>query len=286
MEAHSVDIPDRYSIEGLLGEGAAATTYRAYDGVLDRRVTLKVLRRPDGDDDAVTARFAREARAAAAVDHPNVVDVYDYGSHQGSLHLVLQYVPGRNLKQLLAETGPLPARDAVRIVDQVLAGLGAIHAAGLVHRDVKPQNVIVGDDGVARVTDFGIAVAPTDTRLTTHGAVWGTPAYMAPEQAGGDAVSPRTDLYAVGVMLFEMLTGRLPFAADNAIAVALAHIHNPPPSWRQFAPRADVPPAVEAAMLRALAKNPADRFGDAAAMTAALNGPAPTVVASDPTVQL
>lgn len=286
LAARTVDIPTRYSIETLLGEGAAATTYRAYDHVLDRRVALKVLRRTSRDDDAVSFRFAREARAAASIDHPNVVDVYDFGSHEGSRYLVLQYVPGHNLKELLAESGPLPASEVIRLSRQVLAGLGAIHAAGIVHRDVKPQNVIVGNDGVARVTDFGIALAPTDTRLTTHGTIWGTPAYMAPEQAGGEAVSAQTDLYAVGVMIFEMLTGRLPFTADSPLAVALAQMHNPPPPLREVAPGLDVPPALEAAMLLALAKNPARRFESAAAMSAALDAPMTAGPTSDPTVNL
>jgi len=263
-------LPARFSIERLLGEGAAATTYLARDRVLDRLVVIKSLHGRWSDDPVARARFEREARAAAAIDHPHVVGVYDYGAHQGSAYLVLRYVEGGTLRRQLTAHGRLSADEATRIVGQILAGLDVIHAAGLVHRDVKPENVLVGTDGLLRLTDFGIAVAVVDPRLTTHGQIWGTPAYMAPEQALGRPVSAATDVYAVGIVLFELLTGRLPFIGNEAAAVALAQVSFPPPALREVNPATDAAPALEAVLRRALAKDPRQRYQTAAAMAQAL----------------
>ncbi len=263
-------LPARFSIERLLGEGAAATTYLARDRVLDRLVVIKSLHGRWSDDPVARARFEREARAAAAINHPHVVGVYDYGAHQGSAYLVLRYVEGGTLRRQLTAHGRLSADEATRIVGQILAGLDAIHAAGLVHRDVKPENVLVGTDGLLRITDFGIVVAAVDPRLTTHGQIWGTPAYMAPEQALGRPVSPATDVYAVGIVLFELLTGRLPFIGNEAAAVALAQVSFPPPALGEVNPATDAAPALEAVLRRALAKDPRQRYQTAAAMAQAL----------------
>lgn len=263
-------LPSRFIVERPLGAGSAAKTYLARDSKLDRTVVIKTVRVAGASDADTAVRFEREARAAASVSHPNVVDVFDFGSHAGTRYLVLRYVEGETLRQYLARRGRLSAGEVVRIGGQLLGGLGAIHAAGLVHRDVKPENVIVGRDGLLRITDFGIAVAPADIRLTTQGLVWGTPAYMAPEQVLGYGVSPATDLYAAGVILFELLTGRLPFTSDASPALAFAHVSASPPALRDVAPDIDVPPELEAVVRRALAKNPDDRFRTAADMAEAL----------------
>lgn len=263
-------LPSRFTVERILNQGVAATTYLARDRLLDRLVVIKSLHDRWSDDPVAGERFEREARAAAAISHPNVVGVYDYGVHQGSAYLVLRYVEGGTLRRHLATRKRLGADEASRLVGQILAGLAAIHAVGLIHRDVKPENMLVGTDGLLRLTDFGIAVAAVDPRLTTHGQIWGTPAYMAPEQALGRPVSAATDVYAVGVVLFELLTGRLPFIGNESAAVALAQVSFPPPALREVNPATDVAPALEAVLRRALEKDPRQRYQTAAAMAQAL----------------
>lgn len=262
-------IGGRYRLEHRIGDGRSAVTYRAYDVVLRRPVALKLLRPEYAADQVSSARFAREARAVAAVNHPHVVQVYDSGTHKGQAYLVMQYVAGRNLKQVLADEGPLAPDAAVRLGRRLLRGLGAIHAAGIVHRDVKPQNILVGDDGSLRVTDFGIARGPTGDTLTDDGATVGTAAYMAPEQIRGEPVSAATDLYAIGVVLFELLTGRLPFAIEHPVATMLVRLQQPAPAPSRFA--YGIPPALDKAILRALAKAPAARYASAAEMERALD---------------
>ena len=271
----------RYRIEDQIGAGAFATTYRATDSILGRPVALKVLRPELAADATYLARFAREARAAAAVDHPNVVHVFDFGEEEGTYYLALQYVHGATLKDVIRERAPLPPAEAVRIGGQILRGLAAIHGTGIVHRDVKPQNVLIDHLGVARITDFGIVhdTAESDAGLTTHGTALGTPSYMAPEQASARPVTQGTDLYATGVVLFELLTGRLPFSAENALALMLAHVQISPPAPSALVPT--VPPALDAVVLTALAKEPADRFPSALAMEQALLAALPQTGAPD-----
>ena len=260
----------RYVIEEQIGEGASAVTYRARDEVLGRPVALKVLRSRHAGDPEVVARFEREARIAAAISHPNVVAVYDYGSDGGAFFIALQFVSGEDLRSVIDRRGPLDPGEAVRFAGELLAGLGAIHLAGIVHRDIKPSNVLIGRDGVVRLTDFGVAYEVVADRLTSHGTTVGTAAYMAPEQARGGELSPATDLYAVGVVLFELLTGRLPFDHDNPMATLLAQIQTPPPLPSEFVAPGSIPARLEAVVLRALEKDPAARFASAAAMSAAL----------------
>jgi len=257
-------------VERRLGEGISATTYLARDQALDRLVVIKSVHGHGSGDPVARTRFEREARAAASINHPNVVGVYDYGTHRGSDYLVLRYVEGETLRQHISRRHRFSAESAVRIAGQILGGLGAIHAAGLIHRDVKPDNVIVGSDGLLRITDFGIAVAATDPRLTTHGQIWGTPAYLAPEQALGRPVSAATDVYGMGIILFELLTGHVPFNGKEAGAVALAQVSSPPPSLHEMNPHTDVSPELEAVLRRALEKDPNARFQSAAAMAEAL----------------
>jgi serine/threonine protein kinase len=266
-------IGGRYRLDQRIGGGESADTYRAYDVVLNRPVALKLLRTEFASDRTSFARFAREARAAAAVNHPNVVQVYDYGVHEGQAFLVMTYVAGRNLKQVVEAEGQLSPAYAVRLLRRVLRGLGAIHAAGIVHRDIKPQNILVGNDGQVRVADFGIARGPADATLTSHGTAIGTVAYMAPEQIRGEPVSAATDLYAVGAVLFESLTGRPPFQAEHPVAIMHAHLQTPPPNPSQL--RSGISTALAAIVQRALAKDPVDRFQSAPEMIQALDAAIP-----------
>jgi serine/threonine-protein kinase len=262
---------ERYVLDQLIGEGAFARTYRGQDTRLARTIAVKLLRSEYATDPAFLERFHREARAAAKVDHPNVVHVYDYGGHDGAYFLVLQYVPGHDLKHQIEEQAPLPPEDAIRIAREILGGLAAIHAAGIIHRDIKPQNVLIGLDGVPRVTDFGIAYEPGGRNLlglTSYGLTLGTPAYMAPEQAQGEPVRHATDIYSVGVVLFELLTGRMPFTAESALTMMVAHIEQLPPPPSSIQP--GVPPELDDVVLRALAKVPEDRYAGAVEMERAL----------------
>ena len=285
---HETLLLSRFVLQERLGAGATATTYLAHDRALDRTVVIKTVNRGALRDVDAVARFEREARAAAAVNHPNVVGVYDYGDDDGTNYLVLRHVEGVNLRTHLSQRGRLSVTEAGRMGGQLLAGLAAIHAAGLIHRDLKPENVIVGRDGLLRITDFGIAVAQSDIRLTTHGQVWGTPAYMAPEQVLGKPISPATDVYAVGVILFELLTGRLPFAqSGDSSAMAYAHVSKQPLRLRDAASDISAPPALEAVLRRALAKESSARYQTAAAMAqdlenALTNSPLFPVVEAEP----
>lgn len=262
----------RYDVLDEIGSGATATTWRGRDRRLNRLVAIKIMRRDHELDTSFAKRFEREARTAAAVSHGNVVDVYDVGQDEGDLFIVMQYIDGEDLKHLIGREGPLPARRAREIVRQVLAGVGAIHASGIVHRDIKPQNVLIGRDGIARVTDFGIAQDAMDVGLTTAGTTVGTAAYMAPEQAQGGQVTEATDLYAVGVMLYEMLTGEMPFAAATPMGMMLAHIQQRPEPPSAHAAEGTVPATLDGIVLQAMAKDPGDRFRTASAMSRALEG--------------
>lgn len=258
----------RYQLTGRIGEGSYAETYLATDATLDRQVAIKVLRDQYARDPRVAARFEREARAAAAVSHPNVVDVFDYGRDDDTLFIVMEWVDGTDLKEYLRGRGPLPVPEATRLIREILRGLGAIHRAGIIHRDVKSQNVLIARSGTAKLTDFGIARGALDTGLTDTGMAIGTAAYMAPEQASGAPLTPAADIYAAGVILFEMLIGQLPFAGDNPVQVMYQHVNDPPPQPRAINPT--IPASLEMVILRALAKDPADRFQSAEAMEAAL----------------
>jgi serine/threonine-protein kinase len=266
-------LADRYETERELGAGAAAVTVAAHDRRLDRRVAIKILK-PESERDAeFSRRFTREARAAAAINHPNVVSVYDVGQEGDLLYHVMHYVDGTDLKRLIERNGALPWRRAVEIARDVLAGLAPIHDAGIVHRDIKPQNVLIASDGSVKVTDFGVAHMELDAALTTAGTTVGTASYMAPEQAQGQSPTPAADVYAVGVMLYEMVTGRLPFNEATSVATMLAHIQQDaaPP----VAPRGmeAIPEGLELVIRQAMAKRPDARFRTATAMRRALEDP-------------
>lgn len=263
-------LADRYEVQEPIGQGATAITYRGWDERLERIVAIKILRQEIAEDDSYLRRFRQEARSAASVAHGNVVDVYDFGQEEGVLYIVMQHVDGEDLKHLILREAPLAPDRVWSIIRQVLDGLQAIHTAGIVHRDIKPQNVLIGQDGIARVTDFGIAHLDEDIGLTTAGTTVGTAAYMAPEQAQGGRVSQATDLYAVGVMIYEMLTGYLPFNGPTAMATMLEHIQNDavPPSQRL--PGRGITPAMDSVVLQALTKDPERRFNSARAMRQAV----------------
>ncbi|WP_322494680.1 protein kinase domain-containing protein, partial [Chloroflexus sp.] len=247
----------RYQIERLLGEGGMARIYLGRDLRLNRPVAIKIPHPHLMTDPDFLARFRHEAHAAAMVSHPNLVDVYDVGQDGNQHYIVMEYVAGSTLKQLINREAPFAIPRAVRIGEQIARGLHAAHRAGLIHRDIKPQNIIVTDDGQVRITDFGVAKSHLSTAMTETGITLGTVDYIAPEQAQGRPATPQSDIYALGVVLYEMLTGRLPFTGDTPVAVAMKHISEPPPPPRQYNPH--IPAALEAIILRALAKDPALR---------------------------
>jgi len=257
-------VADRYEVEELVGAGGMSSVYRAHDRLLDRKVALKVMHQHYGADPEYVERFRREARSVAALSHPNVVTVIDRGEHAGRQFIVFEYVDGENLKQLIQRRGPAPVATALELAIQIAQALSFAHQHGLVHRDVKPQNVLLNGDGRAKVTDFGIARSLDVQHSVTHtGTVLGTSDYIAPEQAQGSAVDEHTDVYSLGVVLYELLTGHVPFAGENFVAVAMRHINDEAAPLSDARP--DVPPRVEAAVRRAMAKDPADRFPSMAA---------------------
>ncbi len=253
-------IAGRYRLERRLGGGGMAEVYLATDTTLERLVAVKVLRERFADDAQFVARFHREARAAAALNHPNVVAIHDRGGAAGSSFIVMEYVAGGTVKELVQRAGPLAPAAARDIECELLAALQAAHERGIVHRDVTAQNLLLGPDGRVKVTDFGIAHFGSSA-LTSTGIVMGTSRYLSPEQARGEPTDERSDVYSAGVVLFEMLTGRLPFEGDNDLAIALRHASEPAPAPSDVA--ASVPPALDAIVGRALRKDPAERFATA-----------------------
>lgn len=264
------ELTGRYRLTQRIGQGSFAETYLATDTTLDRQVAIKVLREQFASDARVAMRFEREARAAASVHHPNVVEIYDYGRDDSILYIVMEWVDGTDLKEYLQRHAPLRPAEATRLIRGILAGIAAIHRAGIIHRDIKSHNVLIAhDSGTVKLTDFGIARGALDAGLTDTGMAIGTAAYMAPEQASGAPITPAVDIYAAGVILYEMLTGRLPYPGDNPVQVMYQHVNEAPPRPRSLNP--DVPPALEMVAMRALAKDPRDRYESAEAMSAAID---------------
>ena len=262
-------LANRYRLTSRIGEGSFSETYLATDTSLERQVAVKILREHYARDPRFVARFEREARAAAAVAHPNVVDIFDYGRDDDTLFITMEWVDGTDLKHLIRDRAPLPTEESTRLIREILRGLGAIHRAGIIHRDVKPQNVLLSSDGQAKMSDFGIARGSVDSGLTDTGMALGTAAYMAPEQASGGNVTSSADLYSAGVILFEMLTGELPFPGDNPVQVMYRHVNDIPPRPREINPA--IPASLEMVVMRSMAKDPEDRFQSAEEMEAALN---------------
>jgi serine/threonine-protein kinase len=253
-------IAERYELEELVGTGGMSSVYRARDQLLERHVALKVLHSHYADDAEYVERFRREARAVAKLSHPHIVTVIDRGEDGGQQYIVFEYVDGENLKQLVERTGPLPTRQAIELTLEIADALAFAHAHGLVHRDVKPQNVLITPDGDAKVTDFGIARSlDVEHGVTQTGTVLGTSNYLSPEQASGHTTTPATDVYSLGVVLYELLTAEVPFPGENFVAVAMKHLNDVPPNIHERRP--DVPLRLGAVIERALEKDPADRFG-------------------------
>jgi serine/threonine-protein kinase len=255
---------DRYELERRLARGGMADVFLAHDQLLDRPVAVKVLFPEFAADPAFVERFRREAQAAAKLTHPNIVGVYDWGEADGTYFIVMEYVDGRSLSECIRAEGPLHPQRTAEIGAEIAGALGFAHRNGVVHRDVKPGNVLLTRSGDVKVTDFGIAralAAGAEANLTQTGAVMGTATYFSPEQAQGHAVDPRSDLYSLGVVLYEMVTGRPPFAGESPVAIAYKHVQERPAPPRDL--NADVPPGLEAIILKLLAKNPANRYPSA-----------------------
>ena len=259
----------RYRVESLIATGGMATVYLGTDTRLDRTVALKIMHAELANDEDFVRRFVGEARSVARLSHPNVVGVYDQGADGRTLYLAMEYVPGRTLRDLLNERGSLPPREALDIMEGVLGGLGAAHAAGLAHRDVKPENVLLGASHAVKVADFGLARMLAGTSHTKTGMLIGTAAYLAPEQVSQGVADARTDVYAAGVMLFEMLTGQQPHTADTPLAVAYKHVNEAVPVPSQFVD--GIPPALDDLVLRATSRNPDLRPADGGEALRSLN---------------
>jgi eukaryotic-like serine/threonine-protein kinase len=258
-------VDTRYRAIELLGSGGMAEVYLAHDAVLDREVALKVLSRRYADDDEVIERFRSEARSAAALSHPNVVSIYDRGeTEDGTYYIVMEYVAGGTLNERILREGPFPPHTAAAVATQVAEALKEAHHRGIVHRDVKPQNILVTESGDVKVADFGIARASSSATLTRTGVVLGSVHYMSPEQAIGLPIDPRSDLYSLGVVLYEMLTGEPPYDADNPISIAMKHVDG------RLRPPQEVDPSISEGMnaitVRLLAKDPEERYPDVASL--------------------
>jgi serine/threonine-protein kinase len=259
----------RYRIRGRIARGGMATVYDAVDERLERTVAVKVMHPSYASDPSFIDRFIREAKATAGLNHPNVVAVFDQGSHDGLAFLVMEQIAGHTLRDVLAERGRLSIAEAMSILDSVLDALAAAHRSGLVHRDVKPENVLIGTDGVVKVADFGLARAvESSTRTATGGVVMGTVAYVSPEQIITGHADPRSDVYSAGVMLFEMLAGAVPFGGDSAVNIAFQHVNRDVPAMSEWL--AEVPPALDELVLRATRREPGVRPADAGAFLAEL----------------
>jgi serine/threonine-protein kinase len=261
-------LADRYAIEERVATGGMGTVFVATDERLGRRVAIKVLKEELAHDPRFVERFRREARAAGALSHPNVAGVYDFGEDSERHFMVMEMAPGRDLAQLLREEGPLSPDRVVRIGTQIAEAIGHAHSAGLVHRDIKPANVIIGEEDRVKVTDFGIARAAGDSTLTATGSVLGTAHYISPEQAAGDKIGPATDIYSLGIVLYEMLTGTLPFTGDSALAVAMRHASDEVPRPSEL--NRDVPDGLDRVVAKATAKAPEDRYASGSDLAAAL----------------
>ena len=276
----------RYRLDGRLASGGMGAVHVATDERLGRRVAVKLMNEELASQSDFVERFRREASAAAGLSHQNIAQVYDYGQDGRQHYIVMELVEGTDLARVLVDQGRLPAEDAIRIGAQVCRALSVAHRAGIVHRDIKPANVIVTPNGDVKVTDFGIARTLGDSTLTNAGSVLGTAQYMSPEQARGEPAGPASDLYAVGVVLFQMLTGKVPFTGESAVAVALRHLNDEIPAPSSVVP--DLPIGVDRVVARATEKDPEHRFSDADEMAVALDQAllAPDHTAPDHTAQL
>lgn len=257
-------INDRYQIIKSIGEGGMANVYLAYDTILDRDVAVKVLRGDLSNDEKFVRRFQREALSASSLSHPNIVEVYDVGDDNGQYFIVMEYIDGKNLKDLLKKRGKLTVSEVVDIMSQIADGLSVAHDSYIIHRDIKPQNIMILENGLVKITDFGIAMAMNATQLTQTNSVMGSVHYLPPEQASGKGSTLKSDIYSMGILMYELLVGQLPYRGDNAVEIALKHLKEPLPSIRDELP--DIPQSVENVILKSAAKNPKNRYNDAREM--------------------
>ena len=257
-------INDRYEVIRSIGEGGMANVYLGYDTILDRNVAIKVLRGDLSNDEKFVRRFQREALSASSLAHPNIVEVYDVGEDDGVYYIVMEYVEGKTLKQLLKKRGTLTLSEAIDIMSQLTDGMAHAHDSYIIHRDLKPQNIMIKDDGQIKITDFGIAMALNSTQLTQTNSVMGSVHYLPPEQASGKGCTIKSDIYSMGIIFYELLSGSLPFKGDNAVEIALKHMREPLPSLRED--NSAIPQSIENIVRRATAKNPKNRYESARSM--------------------
>lgn len=257
-------INDRYQIIKSIGEGGMANVYLAYDTILDRNVAVKVLRGDLASDEKFVRRFQREALSASSLSHPNIVEVYDVGEDNGQYYIVMEYIEGKQLKDVLRKRGKLTITEVVDIMQQIADGLSVAHDSYIIHRDIKPQNIMILENGLVKITDFGIAMAMNSTQLTQTNSVMGSVHYLPPEQANGTGSTLKSDIYSMGILMYELLTGKLPYRGENAVEIALKHLKEPLPSIRDEIP--DIPQSIENVILKAVAKNPKNRYNDAREM--------------------
>jgi len=257
-------ISDRYQIVKSIGEGGMANVYLAYDTILDRNVAVKILRGDLSNDEKFVRRFQREALSASSLNHQNIVEVYDVGEDQGEYYIVMEYIEGKHLKDLIKKRGTITTTEAIDIMLQITSGMSVAHDSYIIHRDIKPQNIMILENGIIKVTDFGIAMAMNSTQLTQTNSVMGSVHYLPPEQASGKGSSLQSDVYSMGIVMYELLTGKLPYKGDNAVEIALKHLKEPLPNIKNELPNLEQ--SVANIVTKATCKNPKNRYTDAREM--------------------
>lgn len=257
-------ISERYQVIKSIGEGGMANVYLAYDTILDRNVAIKLLRGDLASDEKFVHRFQREALSASSLNHPNIVEVYDVGEDGGDYYIVMEYIEGKHLKDLIKKRGKLTTSEVVDIMLQITDGMSIAHDSYIIHRDIKPQNIMILENGLVKITDFGIAMAMNATQLTQTNSVMGSVHYLPPEQANGNGSSLQSDIYSMGIVMYELLTGKLPFRGDNAVEIALKHLRESMPDIKEELPT--IPNSIANIILKATAKNPKNRYTDAREM--------------------
>jgi len=257
-------ISDRYQIVKSIGEGGMANVYLAYDTILDRNVAVKILRGDLSNDEKFVRRFQREALSASSLNHQNIVEVYDVGEDHGEYYIVMEYIEGKHLKDLIKKRGTITTTEAIDIMLQITSGMSVAHDSYIIHRDIKPQNIMILENGIIKVTDFGIAMAMNSTQLTQTNSVMGSVHYLPPEQASGKGSSLQSDVYSMGIVMYELLTGKLPYKGDNAVEIALKHLKEPLPNIKNELPNLEQ--SVANIVTKATCKNPKNRYTDAREM--------------------
>ncbi len=257
-------ISDRYQVIKSIGEGGMANVYLAYDTILDRNVAIKLLRGDLASDEKFVHRFQREALSASSLNHSNIVEVYDVGEDNGDYYIVMEYIEGKHLKDLIKKRGKLTTSEVIDIMLQITDGMSVAHDSYIIHRDIKPQNIMILENGLIKITDFGIAMAMNATQLTQTNSVMGSVHYLPPEQANGKGSSLQSDIYSMGIVMYELLTGKLPFRGDNAVEIALKHLREPMPDIKEELP--SLPNSIANIIWKSTAKNPKNRYVDAREM--------------------